>query len=199
VERSKPTPASSARELDETASLIPDSLEPEPADVLAALRELSAQVDLLQGDLHSLRTQAQPLPAAQSDTPGWDDGSGRASSSLGWVRSLDGVSARRPTIPWLLLEVAFLAAVAVAATVAELETVAIIGVMGGAWVLVALIEWVNARAARRQAEAAYAPLAMFGTAFGSDPSWFAPPVERTMLEPVAESEDTSARLPAPDH
>jgi hypothetical protein len=159
----------------------------EPADVLAALRELSAQVGVLQSDVHTLRAERRPLPDADGEAPGWRDEPGTGPAPA-WIRSLDSPSTRRPSVPWLLLELAFLAAVAAAAAFAELETVAIAGVMIGAWVLVALVEWANARAARRRAEAAYAPLGLGGLGIVSDPSWFAPPVERTVLD--AEGETT---------
>jgi hypothetical protein len=164
--------------------------------VLDAVRELSSQVAALQADVHALRAQARPLPAAASDAPGWDERPGHARSAVGWVRSLDSPPARRPAIPWLLLEISFLAAVAVAAAVAELDTTVIVIVMGGAWALVALVEWTAARAARRQAEAIYAPLAALGAGFVSDPSWFAPPVERTVLDTVTDDVTTDAKLPA---
>jgi hypothetical protein len=170
------------------------AVEPEPADVLAALRELSAQVGVLQGDVHSLRAERHALPAVDGERPGWGDDREAVRAAPAWIRSLDSPGVRRPAIPWLLLELAFLAAVATAAAFAELETAAIVGVMAGAWVLVAVVEWVNARAARRRAEAAYAPLALAGVVV-SDPSWFAPPVERTVLD--VESETTGARLPSP--
>ena len=188
AESSEPTPSSRARALDEAAAL-----GTEPADVLAALRELSAQVGVLQTDLQALRTERRALPATEDDSPGWVDETAGARPAPAWIRSLDSPAVRRTTIPWLLLELAFLAVVAVAAAFAELETAGIIGVMAAAWVLVALVEWANARAARRRAQAAYAPLALSGMGVVSDPSWFAPPVERTMLD---EGETTGARLPS---
>jgi hypothetical protein len=179
-------------------SAAPDARPPDEADVLDAVRELSAQVAVLQADVHAIRAQARQLPAAARDTPGWEEGPGDARPAVGWVRSLDSPPARRPAIPWLLLEIAFLAAVAVAAAVADLDTAVIVLVMGGAWALVALVEWTAARAARRQAEAAYAPLAALGAGFVSDPSWFAPPVERTALDAVEDNASTGAKLPAAD-
>ena len=55
-------------------------------------------------------------------------------------------------MPRLLLEVLFLAACATAAAIADLDPVALTGVMVGAWVLVALIEWAASRADRRRDE-----------------------------------------------
>jgi hypothetical protein len=54
--------------------------------------------------------------------------------------------------PRFVVEAAFLIAVAVVAAMRELTTPAIVGVMGGAWLLVAAIEWgVSRRAAARPA------------------------------------------------
>ena len=162
------------------------------AEVLEAIRELSARVGGLQADMNALRAQARPLPPAGVDAGGWDGRDGRR-DSLAWVRELEGPSRRRPDVPWLLLELAFLAAVAVAAAVADLDPLVIVGLLAGAWALVALGELAGARSARRRAEAAYAPLAIYGQNRPPDPSWFAPPVERTVLD--AGGEDTATRLP----
>jgi hypothetical protein len=162
------------------------------AEVLEAIRELSARVGGLQADVNALRAQARPLPPAGVDAGGWDGRDGRR-ESLAWVRELEGPGRRRPEIPWLLLEITFIAAVAVAAAVADLDPLVIVALLAGAWALVALGELAGARAARRRAEAAYAPLAIYGQSLPPDPSWFAPPVERTVLD--AGGEDT--RLPPP--
>jgi hypothetical protein len=156
----------------------------ESTEVLEAIRELSARVGGLQADVNALRAQPNTLPPVD----------GRR-DPLGWVRELEGPTRRRADIPWLLLEVTFLAAVAVAAAVADLRPLAIVGLLAGAWALVTLGELAGARAARRRAEAAYAPLAIYGQNRPPDPSWFAPPVERTVVD--AGDEDTATRLPPP--
>jgi len=162
--------------------------------VLEAVRELSVRVGGLQADVHALRAQGGPLPAAGSEPPGWDAaGSGR--DPLAWVRALEGPIARQAPVPWLLLEITFLGAVAVGAAFADLDWQAVVAVMACAWALVALVEWAGARSARRRAAAAYAPLAVYGQGFAADPSWFAPSVERTVLD--AGDDDTGARLPPP--
>ena len=74
----------------------------------------------------------------------------RAPGSYAWVGALDAPVRRRPQVPRLLLEGLFLAAAAAAAAIADLDAVAIGGVMVGAWVLVALIEWAASRADRRR-------------------------------------------------
>jgi hypothetical protein len=154
------------------------------AEVLEAIRELSARVGGLQADVNALRGRPNALPAVD----------GRR-DSLAWVRDLEGPSRRRPDIPWLLLEITFLAAVAVGAAVADLRPVVIVALLAGAWALVTLGELAGARAARRRAEAAYAPLAIYGQNAPPDPSWFAPPVERTVMDAL--DEDTATRLPPP--
>lgn len=174
------------------------SSEPEAAELLDAMRSVSTEIESLQSELRTLRAQARGLPASERDTPGWDDRVPARRESSPWIRSLDGPGPRQPAVPRLLLEVVFLVVVAVAAAIAELDTPVIIAVMAGAWGLVALAEWLAAREARRRADLSLAPLA--GTsAVADDPSWFSPPVERPMLQPVAdEDQDTDpGRTPAP--
>ncbi len=182
----------------ETTQISPKPEIDDSADVLEAIRELSGRVAGLQTELHSLRSQSRSLPSAGAETHGWEEGAaGSGYDTLQWVRSLDSPGPRRVAVPRLLLEVAFLVAVAVAAAIAELDAPVIVALMVGAWVLVALAEWTAAGAARRRAEAAYMPLPGPGQGFSSDPSWFAPPVERTVLEVVEDEDDTAGRLPPP--
>src|SRR5207247_6271538 len=101
----------------------------------------------------------------------------------------------QPAVPRLLLEIVFLAAVAVAAAIAELDAKVIAAVMAGAWVLVALAEWTAARAERRRGDAVYPPLPQTGPEFVEDPPWFVPPVERTSLDVVEDADDTATDLP----
>ena len=165
-----------------------------PDDVLAAVHALSAQVRAMQAEIRTIRVQTRSLPAAGAEAPGWDDGSGRYHDSPMWVRSLEGPSRRPPAVPRLLLEVVFLAGVAVACAIAELDAPVIAGVMAGAWVLVVLAEWTAARADRRRAETVYVPLQVTGESFDQDPAWFAPPVERTSLDVAGDAEDTAAGI-----
>ena len=166
----------------------------ERSELLGAVHSLSAQVGGLQAELQALRSHVRPLPEP-ADAPGWGDSpSGRRESSP-WVRTLERPGSRGPAVPRLLIEIAFLAGVALAAAIAELDPVVIALVMAGAWALVALAEWVAARDARRHGFVQAAPLSGAGAFFGEDPSWFGPPLERTALE--AADEDTKARLPAP--
>jgi hypothetical protein len=117
-------------------------------------------------------------------------------SAYAWVGALDVPVRRRPQVPRLLLEALFLAAATAAAAIADLDAVAIAGVMVGAWVLVALIEWAASRADRSADLPVYAPAP--APAPGADPAWFSPPVEQTLLEPrPGESVTEVTRLPPP--
>lgn len=166
-------------------------------ELLAAVRTLATQVGGLQAELHALRAQARSLPVDGSDRPGWDEGPAVAQGSVAWVRSLDTPSARRPAVPRLLLEMVFLVAVAVLSAVARLDAPVVVALMVGAWLLVALAEWVAARAATRQEAIVYGSLSRAGPALVDDPSWFAPPLERTALEIAEVGDDTATRLPPP--
>ncbi len=161
-------------------------------ELLAEVRELSVRVSGLQTELRTLRAEMQSLPAARAGAAGWED-----RAVAGWVRSLDNPPARRPAaVPRLALEVIFLVGVAVACAIAELDARVIGAVMAGAWVVVALTEWTAARAARRQVETAYVPLAEPGSGIVPvDGSWFEPPVDRTMLGAAETAESTLTKLP----
>jgi hypothetical protein len=163
--------------------------------VLEAIQDLSVRVGGIQAELNALRGQARPLPEEGAETLGWDGRSDRNRDTFAWVRELEGPRSRAARVPWLLLEITFLAAVAVGVAVADVHWEAIVAVMAGAWVLVALAEWTAARAARRRVEAAYSPVPVYGEALASDPSWFAPPSERTVLD--TRDEDTGTKLPPP--
>ena len=171
----------------ETTQISPKPEIDASADVLDAIRELSGRVAGLQTELHALRAQSRSLPSAGAETHGWEKGATDGADTLAWIRSLDSPGPRRPAVPRLLLEVVFLAA--------ELDAPVIVALMVGAWVLVALAEWTAAGAARRRAEAAHMPLLGPGQGFASDPSWFAPPMERTVLDVVEDGDDTAAGLP----
>jgi hypothetical protein len=182
----------------ETTQFSPGPTEPDRAELLAAIKALSAQVGGLQSEVQSLRAQSRAqLPPAAGDVAGWDRAPARRESSH-WIRSLDGPVSRQPAVPRLLLEVLFLVVVAVAAVIAQLDALVIVGLMALSWGLVALAEWFAARAAREQAELALRPLAGMGGVLADDPSWFRPPVERAVLEPVPaaadDDEDTQDRL-----
>ncbi len=166
---------------------------PDSAEVLEAIQELSARVGGIQAELNALRSQSRPLPNGP-ERPGWEVRRDGGRESFGWVRELEAPRSRTARVPWLLLEITFLAAVGVGLAIADVRWEAIVAGMAGAWALVVLVEWTGARAARQRAEAAYAA-PVYGEGLASDPSWFAPPSERTVLD--VRDEDTGTRLPPP--
>ncbi len=166
---------------------------PEPeAELTLVVRDLADRIEALQADVR--RLGGPGLPSAE---PGWSDEDARppAAPSYAWVSSIGAPVRRRPGVPRLLLEVLFLAGVATAAALAELDAPVIAGVMAGAWALVAMIEWTGSRADRRRdAIPLLAPLAP-PQPLPADPSWFVPPVEHTLLEPPADSPTAITKLP----
>jgi hypothetical protein len=145
--------------------------EPPTPDVAETLARLEQQVAALRDEVHDLAPGSTlPPPSPELSAPG----------SYAWVSALDSPVRRRPQVPRLLLEALFLGAAAAAAAIADLDAIAIAGVMIGAWVLVALIEWAASRADQRQEIPVYAPLPAAPP--GADPAWFTPPVEQTLLD-----------------
>ena len=167
--------------------------DPELADVV---RELSDRIEALQADVR--RLGGPGLPAGE---PGWNDESGDSipAPSFAWVSSIGAPARRRPTVPRLLLEVLFLAGVATAAAIANLDATVIAVVMAAAWILVALIEWAASRAeSTRNAIPTFTPVPP-AEPRAADPSWFVPPVEHTLLEPAPDSPTTVTKLPPAPH
>ena len=160
--------------------------EPHADDVAGALARLEEQVTKLHEEVRRL-DPGTALPA-----PADDHALQRAPGSDAWVGAIDPPVRRRPQVPRLLLEGLFLAAAAAAAAIADLDPLAIGGVMVGAWVLVALIEWAASRADRRPEQPVY--VAAPGVPAAADPAWFSPPVEHTILE-SADGDTAVTRLP----
>jgi hypothetical protein len=155
-----------------------------------ALARLEEQVTALRSEVRRLGAVGT-LPAA---APAPDDPQPVLPAAYAWLGAVDPPVKRRPQVPRLLLEGLFLAAAATAAAIAELDAVAIAGVMVGAWVIVALIEWAASRAERRPEPAVYVPPAPLPAA--PDPAWFSPPVEHTLLDVAADDNVTEVtRLP----
>jgi hypothetical protein len=94
------------------------------------------------------------------------------------------------SVPWLLLEIFFLIAVATLAAVAGLDTPVIAGVMIVAFLLVATAEWAAARVAARERAVLYG-LSAPPPGLPDDPSWF----DATALD--VDLDGTSTRLPPP--
>ncbi len=162
--------------------------ESQPDDVAGALARLEEQVTQLHEEVRRLD------PGAMHPVSADDHALQPAPGSYAWVGALDSPVRRRPQVPRLLLEGLFLAAAAAAAAIADLDPVAIGGVMVGAWVLVALIEWAASRADRRPEQPVY--VAAPSVPVSADPAWFSPPVEHTLLEGADGDGDTAVtRLP----
>mgnify|MGYP000627931042 FL=1 len=117
--------------------------------------------------------------------------------SYAWLASLEPPLRRRPAVPRFLLEAAFVVAAAALAAAAELEPLPILGVMAGAWAIVALAEVAAGRAGRRRDELLAPPPAPLPPA--ADAAWFSPPVEHTLLDRGASTDAETAvtRLPPP--
>ena len=156
-------------------------------DLGEAIGRLSEQVSALQSEVRALDRRSALPPAASQPEPA-------PPGAHAWLGELETPIRRRPQVPRVLLEGLFLAAVAAAAAIAELDAVAIAGVMIGAWVLVALIEWAASRAEREPAIPLYA--AGPPEPARADPAWFAPPVEHTLLDSTGDDPVTAVtRLP----
>ena len=152
------------------------------------LVRLEGQIAALREDVHRLRAPSA-LPSAPAEAAPIPP------EAYAWLGALDPPVRRRPQVPRLLLEGLFLAAAATVAAVAELDAVAIAGVMIGAWVIVALIEWAASRAERRPETLVYAP-AHAPLPPAADPAWFSPPVEQTLLDAAdADNVTEVTRLP----
>ncbi len=155
-------------------------------DLEAAIRRLSEQVGALQTEVRALdrRSALPPSPASEPVPPG----------AYAWVDALETPARRRPQLPRVVLDGLSPGAVGAGAAIAELDAVAIAGVMIGAGVLVALLEWAASRAEREPVIPVYAAAAP--EAPRADPAWFAPPVEHTLLDsPAGDSVTAVTRLP----
>ena len=177
------------------------SLEPteRDAELVGAVRALAAQVGSLKDDVQALRAEANALPAGEADRHGWDDTAAPVAVREGpaWIRSVDSPRDRGLAIPWLLLEIVFLVTVAVLCVVAGLDAPVIAGVMGGAWVLVALGEWFAARAHRHRYEYVYGATTPVAASVPDDRSWFDTNGDDTMLD-APSAERPPPRLPPPE-
>jgi len=184
----------------ETTQVSREPADQESEELLAAVRALATQVGGLQAELETLRAQPRQLPVPGEERPGWDDRMPAQRENAAWVRSLDTPKLRRAAVPWLALEIVFLVAVAVLVAVARLSALAVVAVMVGAWLLVALAEWMAARAEMRDDALIYGTITPGSTALSQDPSWFDPPVEPTALEITDPRKTAATRLspPRPD-
>jgi len=162
-----------------------ETTPPEPEQLAEAVRSLSGTVDALRADVKRIGS-ASPLPSDETQP-----------ADHSWVTTVTVPTPRRPAVPRFLLETIFLLSCAVAAAVAKLDALVIAAVMAGAWVLVALVEWAASRADRYEEELLYAPppVPSAPVAPVSDPAWFSPPVEQTMLAVDEGGATAITRLP----
>lgn len=168
------------------------------AELVDAVKALAAQVGSLQDDVHALRAEAHSLPSGEVDHHGWDESAPVAvREGPAWVRSVDSPRPRGIAIPWLVVEILFLVAVAVLCAVAGLDALVIAAVMVGAWILVALGEWLVARADRERHAIVYATGTTSVPNAPGDRSWFGSNGDDTMLDALS-AERPPARLPPPE-
>jgi hypothetical protein len=180
----------------ETTQVSRENAVPE-GEVVDALRALAAQLGSLQADVNALRSEGSALPRGELDRHGWDEGAPIAREGPAWVRSVDSPRPRGLAIPWLLVEIVFLVAVAVLAAVAGLEPYAIAGVMVGAWALVAVGEWLAARSSRQEHVLVYGSAAPSAPPIPDDRAWFETNGDATLLD-APSAENAPARLPPPE-
>ena len=179
----------------ETTQVSREPDEQDAVELVGAVRSLASQVGGLQAELHALRQETRGLPSENGEQAGWDEGRPVVRESPSWVRSVDSPRARGLSIPWLLVEIAFLVAVATLAAVAGLDAPVIAGVMVGAWLLVAAAEWAAARNSMREHALVYGTTVP-PSGLPDDPSWLATSGADTMLD-VAADDRTATRLPPP--
>lgn len=156
---------------------------------LAALRPLASD---LRRELTEIRTGLGQT--AELDPDEWQGANGsRPEAPFAGIAPPPPLP-RPVMVPRLILETAFLIAVAAIAALADLDAVWIGAVMAGAWLLVALSEWAAfAKQRRWRLDDVAPPLPEPGS-----PAWYVPPVEQTVLRgpDAAEFHTVVTALPA---
>jgi hypothetical protein len=180
----------------ETTQVSREPAAHETEELLGAVRTLASQVGSLQEDVVALRQEARGLPTADGERPGWEEGQPVVRESPAWVRTVDSPGVRGIAVPWLLLEIVFLVAVAVLAAVAGLDAPVIAAVMVVAWLLVAIGEWATTRNAMREHALVYGASAPPLPGVPDDPMWFDADADESALDVVADDR-VAARLPPP--
>lgn len=178
----------------ETTQVSRENALEEQDELRDAVRALTLQVGGLQAEVHALRHEARSLPSGDDERPGWEEGKPIVRESPAWVRAVDSPGRRGLAVPWLLLEILFLIAVAVLAAAANLDAPTIAAVMIVAWLLVVAGEWIASRGSRDH-ELLY-DATVTPTTLPDDPTWFSPSAEDTALE-VTANERAATRLPPP--
>jgi hypothetical protein len=178
----------------ETTQVSRENVADDQDELLGAVRSLSVQVGGLQAELHALRHEARTLPPGDGERPGWEEGQPLVRESPAWVRSVDSPGRRGLAVPWLLLEILFLIAVAVLAASANLDAPVIAAVMVVAWLLVVAGEWIASRGTARERALVYGAAPPAPTSLPDDPTWFAPSAEDTIHD-VTANDRAATRLP----
>lgn len=170
-------------------------VEPDAVELVGAVRSLTSQVEGLQAEVQALRHETRVLPSENGEHTGWDEGRPAVRESPSWVRSVDTPHTRGLAVPWLLVEILFLVAVAALAAAARLDAPVIAGVMVGAWILVAVAEWAAERRSMREHALVYGT-SIQQSGLPDDPSWLATSGADTLMD-VAADDRTAPRLPPP--
>ena len=173
------------RELAESRALVRE-LEAE----LASLRPVAAE---LRRELQTLRTGIGSTTEVELDDEAWPSTNGSGHGDPLWAGTAPPPPLPKPVVvPRLILETAFLVLAAAVSALADLTAIQIVGVMAGAWLIVALSEWAAFQKQRRWRLDEVAPL----VSEAGSPAWYVPPVEQTALRPPDAAEShTVVSLP----
>jgi hypothetical protein len=163
------------------------------------VRELESVASDLRAELEAVRAERRSTPRYESEDWPADAGlsGGGLAPSPDWVAAVPPPFARRPAVPRLVVEGAFLLLVAVLAGLADLSAAWIVLVMAVAWGLVALTEWSAAATRARWRLDEIAPPADGPEPAADTGPWDMPVVEATVVEsgPDPESKTIVATLP----
>lgn len=164
------------------------ALERRLGELEESVRELTSIAADLRDELRGRHATYVGLDT-EADWPDFDADEVDVEPAPDWVASVPPPLGRPIVLPRLVLEAAFLVLVAVLAVLAELDPLVIAAVMAVAWALVAVSEWAAyAKLKRWRLEEIPPPLEQPAS---PDPSWYAPPVERTLLQPPVEAESAT--------
>ena len=153
------------------------------------VRELEEIVNELRTELRALRAdRSVPTPLVDEEWPA-EPAEVDLGASSDWVAAVPPPLTMTSPAPRLVLEGAFLVAVALLAGLADLSAVSIALVMLGAWAIVALSEWAaSARRARWRLEEVALPLGATEAALDTTGPWDVPVVQSTAIETADRSE-----------
>jgi hypothetical protein len=181
----------------------PARVEEAFASFAERVHELESVAVELRAELRELRADRRTAPPPQpyADDEDWPvDATFRGRGPApDWVASVPPPLLRPVAVPRVVLEGAFLLAVALLAGLADLDAVWIVVVMATAWALVALSEWTAAaKRARWHLEEVAPSVASDGDSAESTGPWSMPVVEATAVAVADDSESRTmiAALPA---